>query len=193
MGKSAITARPRKRPPTTAERLRQLDPDLADQMDELGAIIDREYDLAFNENPAPPILEGEVTLAMEGARILDTVAVLYATIDDVQTTADAARAGLARLALEAVPTYTTYQQPALPPPPDDDEDAGETEPLRVIREAATIQMWRQDDFDDTINVPTVRFASLASGWWGRLRGRARLGRARLARAAATLLLAGMVG
>jgi len=196
-----ISASTRRTLTPAQRRLRKADPTIAARMDEFAAevdqtldtfqaTLDREYDLAFNDNPAPPILDGEVTLAMEGWRLVDTVAVLYATVDDLQTTADAARAGLARLALETVPAYTTYQQPALPPPPpddDDDADPSETEPLRVIRKAATIQMWRQDDFDDATDAPTIPLAVKGPGWWPRLRGWGRQ-----LRAATTLLLAGVV-
>ncbi len=201
MIQAMISASPKRTLTPAQRRLRKADPTMAARMDEFAAevdqtldtfqaTLDREYDLAFNDNPAPPILDGEVTLAMEGWQLVDTVAVLYATVDDLQTTADAARAGLARLALETVPAYTTYQQPALPPPPpddDDDADPSETEPLRVIRKAATIQMWRQDDFDDATDAPTIPLAVKGPGWWPRLRGWGRQ-----LRAATTLLLAGVV-
>lgn len=201
MTQAMISASPKRTLTPAQRRLRKADPTIAARMDEFAlevdqtldtfqATLDREYDLAFNDNPAPPILDGEVTLAMEGWQLVDTVAVLYATVDDLQTTADAARAGLARLALETVPAYTTYQQPALPPPPpddDDDADPSETEPLRVIRKAATIQMWRQDDFDDATDAPTIPLAVKGPGWWPRLRGWGRQ-----LRAATTLLLAGVI-
>jgi len=200
MIQAMISASPKRTLTPAQRRLRKADPTMAARMDEFAAevdqtldtfqaTLDREYDLAFNDNPAPPILDGEVTLAMEGWQLVDTVAVLYATVDDLQTTADAARAGLARLALETVPAYTTYQQPALPPPPpddDDDADPSETEPLRVIRKAATIQMWRQDDFDDATDAPTIPLAVKGPGWWPRLRGWGRQ-----LRAATTLLLGGV--
>lgn len=168
MTRSAI-AKPTKRPPTPAERLAHLDPDLAVAFDEWEESLDREYDLAFNENPPPTILEAEVELATEGWRLLETAAVLYAEVEKVHVLRDAAQAALSRLALEVFNPagYTTYQR-ALPPP--DSFDGGDpTEDFHALPAA------RPDgDWDDALGVHpdvdpwssdarTVR----VGGWWRR--------------------------
>jgi hypothetical protein len=202
MTQAMISAPPKRSLTPAQRRLRKADPTMATRMDEFAvemdqtldrfqAALDREYDLAAAVDPPPPILDSEVALATEGWRLVDTVAVLYATVDDLQTTADAARFALARLALETLPAYTTYQQPALPPPPDSFDDGDPTENFHrmradgpnmdtLIREASETP----DDADRPGWWPAL--ATKVERWWPRLRGWGRQ-----LRAATTLLLAGV--
>jgi hypothetical protein len=159
--------------------------DMDTTLDRFQTTLDREYDLALHADPPPSILTAEVALATEGWRLVDTVAVLYATVDDLQTTADAARFALARLALETLPAYTTYQQPALPPPPDSFDDGDPTEDFSgLTRHASTLEQRIVLPVGELEEGPLL--ARRVGGWWPRLRGWGRQ-----LRAATTLLLAGV--
>ena len=159
MAKSAIAKRP-ERPPTPAERLHKLDPDLAELFDRWEADLDREYDLAFNQNPAPPILDAEVALAVEGWNLAETAGRLYMAVEDLQATGDVAMATLARIALDDMEPIAIPQQRELLPPNGDDDGLGG---LRAIHQdhmatLPTVELERLPHTPDTALVETRALA-----------------------------------
>jgi hypothetical protein len=208
----AMIGAPPKRSLTTAQRrLRKADPTIATRMDEwaleldatLGrfqTMLDREYDLAVNDDidegvpPGAAIIDVEAELAVELGRFDLAMNPMCKVADGVRQARDEAYMVLGRveqlIAQRTLDALSLTPQAALPPPPppddDDDDDPGDTEPLRVIRKQATIQPWRQEGFDDATDTPTVPLATKTGRWWTRVRGWGRQ-----LRAATTLLLAGV--
>ncbi len=197
--KSTIATRS-KRPPTPAQRLRTLDPALADQMDELAAILDREYDLAVNENPAPPILDAEVAWSVEGWRLDIAQDPLLEVADNVRKARDEAYMVLGRveqlIAQRTLEAIRLTPQAALPPPPPTDsfDDGDPTEDFSAMRpktwerrvsfHPAADEDWGFDP--DEKEAPASPRAVRVGRWWPRaLRWGQQL------RAATTFLLAGI--
>jgi hypothetical protein len=195
MSKSAIASRP-KRPPTPAQRLRQLDPELAALFDSWETTLDRDYNLAFNndDESVPPnaaILDVETGLAHELGRLDLTLDPLLEVAGKLHDARDEAFMVLGRveqlIAQRTLDAIRLTPHAALPAPgpgiwPDDPRRTDENdwgtpeeppaEPpddtLRDIHKAAALQPYRQEDFDDT---PTTPLAVRVPTWWGRLRGR----------------------
>jgi hypothetical protein len=214
MTQAMISAPPKrpKRTLTDAERrLRKADPTMATRMDEFAlemdatldrfqATLDRDYDLAVNNDddegvpPRAAILDVETELAYELGRFSLAIEPMMEIADGVKSARDEAYMVLGdveqRIAERTVQfMHALTPQAALPPPPpsdDDDDDPGDTEPLRVIRGQANVKAWRQD-LDDAGDAPTVPLATKVERWWTRVRGWGRQ-----LRAATTLLLAGVV-
>jgi len=207
----AMISAPPKRSLTPAQRrLRKADPTMATRMDEfalemdqtldlLQASLDRDYDLAVNADPPPPILDQEEALALELGRFSLAIDPMMEIADKLKGARDEAYMVLGdveqRIAQRTLELIRLTPQAALPPPPppddDDDDDSTDTEPLRVIHEQAIDNLTVQSEdlglYDlDGIDGPWARAITKIERWWTRARGWGRQ-----LRAATTLLLAGV--
>lgn len=174
---------------TPSERLRRVDPDLADRMDAWETEMNRDYDLAATSNiegvpPRDALVETEGELAFKLGRLALTLEKwdtmpdrLCAARDEAYMVLGRVEQLIAQRTLEAV-QFTP--QAALPPPSDPydggeaTEDfhrlhpAGGTAELPVVEHAPD---WDLPTDSQPGTLPTL--ATRVGGWWRRLRDHTR--------------------
>ena len=146
MSRTSAIAATRKKPPTPAERLHALDPDLAKfcdqwEADDAARLRDLEHDLDFAiglaecDNPAPPILDEEERLAFELGRFQLAADPLLEVADKVREDRDAAYMTLGRvehlIAQRTLEALQLTPQAALPAPPPRDDDTADLRWMRA--------------------------------------------------------------
>src|SRR6266567_7736968 len=135
MTQAMISASPKRTLTPAQRRLRKADPTMAARMDEFAlqvdqtldtfqATLDREYDLAFNDTPPPPILDSEETLAFELGRFSLAFDPMLEVADKLKRARDEAYMVLGRveqlIAQRTLEAIHLTPQAALPPPPPPD-------------------------------------------------------------------------
>ena len=148
-GELAAISKPRNKPPTPAERLAKLDPDLArfcdqwqaDDAARLSSLehdLDFAYGLALYDKPAPPILDEEERLAFELGQFALTADPLLEVADGLRAARDEAYVTLGRVEQEIAKRYVdalrVIPQAALPSPPRDDDPTEDFHKLRGDRD-----------------------------------------------------------